>query len=315
MKRVLVTGATGFIGACVVRRLIREHSEVHVIMRKQSNKWRIRDLAPHSLVQHVADLRDKERITSIVRKVRPNVVYHLAAYGAYHFQRDPDEIIATNITGALNLLNACSKVGTGHFIAAGSSSEYGIKNHPMKETDTLEPVDLYGIAKAAATLVCGLFARVHDMPVTVFRPFAVYGYYEEPTRLIPTVIRSCLGGETLRLLSSSSVRDFIFVDDVIDALLRIESVGKKSSDQIYNIGSGKQYTVSHVVSKIIELTGAEIQPLWGRAEKREKKEPRMWVSNISKARRELGWQPKHDLEDGLTKTITWFRKNLALYES
>jgi len=286
---------------------------MHIITRKASNKWRIRSLLG-SLTEHKADLQDKEMITSIIGKVKPSIIYHLAAYGTYHFQRDLEDIMKTNVLGTVNLLNACSKVGFDHFINAGSSSEYGIKDHPMKETDTLEPIDFYGVSKATATLICQCLAKLNDLPITTLRLFAVYGYYEEPTRLVPTVIRACLLEENPKLLSPFSVRDFIFVEDIIDVFLKMASVRKESSGGIYNVGYGKQYSVSDVVSKIIELTGSNVQPLWGRAENRERREPKCWVSDISKIRRFLGWQPKYDLEDGLKKTISWFKRNLHLYE-
>jgi nucleoside-diphosphate-sugar epimerase len=184
----------------------------------------------------------------------------------------------------------------------------------MKETDVLEPTDFYGVSKAAATMFCQYSSKLNNLPITTLRFFAVYGPYEEPTRLIPTVIRDCLLGRDPRLLSPFSVRDFIFIEDVVNALLKATSVGKKSYGQIYNVGYGKQYSIPDVVSMIIRLTGAKVRPLWGRAQKREKAEPKCWVSNISKIKECLGWQPRHDLEEGLKETIHWFKKNLNLYE-
>jgi len=312
-KTVLVTGATGFIGACLTRRLVEMKWDVHVVSKGASNKWRIGDLLG-SLVEHESDLRDRKRLSRIVLEVQPTIIYHLATYGAYHFQNDVENIMTTNIDGTLNLLAACSEVGFDHFVVAGSSSEYGMKNHPMKETDVLEPTDFYGVAKAAATLSCMCLAKLRNLPINILRLFAVYGYYEAHTRLIPTVIRASLLGENPRLVSPSSVRDFIFVEDVIDAFLKAASVRKELCGEIYNVGFGKQYTTLEVVSKIIELVDANVRPMWGHAEPRQKQEPKLWVSDPSKIRRCLGWKPKYGLERGLGKTIEWFRRNLQLYQ-
>jgi len=314
MKTILVTGATGFIGSCLVHDLAKRKFQVHVITRKSSNKWRILDLLPNSLVEHVADLRDKDRISKIAEETRPDIIYHLAAYGAYHYQSNLEDIISTNVTGTRNLLEACSKAGFDHFVTVGSSAEYGIKNKAMKETDLLEPVEFYGVTKAAATLFCQCFARLHRLPVSIIRPFAVYGYYEAATRLIPSVITACIRRENPKLSSPSSVRDFIFVEDVNAAFLKVALRKSEHSGEIYNVGYGKQYNLSSVVSLIIQLTGAHVQPMWRSVSARARQEPKHWVSDSTKIRKSLGWKPKHDLKQGLSKTIAWFRKNMDLYE-
>ncbi len=314
MTIILVTGATGFIGACLVRELAKRKSQVHVITRETSNKWRIRDLLPNPLIEHTADLRDRDRITKIVEETKPDIIYHLAAYGAYHYQSNLEDIVTTNLAGTRNLLEACSKAGFEHFVTVGSSAEYGIKKRPMRENDVLEPVESYGVAKAAATLFCQCYAKLHELRVSIIRPFAVYGYYEAATRLIPSVVTACLKGENPRLLSPSSVRDFIFIEDVIIAFLKVALGKSEQTGQIYNVGYGKQHSVADAVSLIIELTGAHVQPMWGSAPKRATQEPKHWVSDSTKIRKSLGWKPKYDLKQGLRKTIAWFNQNMDMYE-
>jgi len=314
MRTVLVTGATGFIGACMVHRLVKEKRNVHIIARKTSNKWRINSILA-SLVEHESDLGNREMVSTIIAEVKPDIIYHFATYGSYPFHKNVDTILDVNILGTLNLLYACSKHGFDHFICAGSSSEYGVKNRAMKETDILEPVEFYGIAKATATLLCQYFAKSKQLPISILRPFAVYGYYEEPTRLIPTVIKACLLGENPKVLSPSSVRDFIFVEDFVDVCIKMVSVRKRSYGEIFNVGYGKQSTVFDVVSKIVKLTGSNVRPLWGRAKSREIEEPRHWVSDSSKIRAFIGWKPKYSLDNGLEETVRWFKANLHLYEN
>jgi len=314
-RTTLVTGATGFIGACLTRRLVKNGYDVHIFTRMESNKWRIQDIIK-SVTEHQVDLRDKEAVESAMQDIHPSIIYHLAAYGAYHFQTDIDRIMKTNILGTLNLVRACAELGFDCFVNMGSSSEYGPKKKPMREDDILEPVDFYDVSKAAASLLCQSMGKSRTLPIFTLRPFAVYGYYEEPTRLVPTVIKACLEGRNPVLLSPHSVRDFIFVEDVIDVLLRLaETVAHRPETRcdIFNVGYGKQYTVRALTSKIIELTGANVRPLWGHALKRKKIEPKSWVSDSSKIRRFLKWKPRFDLDSGLQRTVDWFEENLHLY--
>jgi nucleoside-diphosphate-sugar epimerase len=317
-RRALVTGATGFIGSCLARQLVADQQEVHVLARKGSNRWRINDISEH-ITEHAVDLRDEDGVKKCVREIQPSVIYHLATYGAHPYETDHVQIMSSNLLGTMSLVEACIKEGFDCFVNMGSSSEYGQKDKPMKENDILEPVDYYGVSKAAATLLCGCVARRTDFAIFTIRPFAVYGYYEAPSRLIPTIIRACLEGRNPELLSPDSVRDFIFVEDVVGAIIELVHVvlGRASeiSGQVFNVGSGKQHTVGEVAQKIIELAQADVQPLWSHAPSRDRIEPSMWISDSSKINNLLNWKPRFELTDGLQKTLEWFRDNIGLYQS
>ena len=312
-KKVLVTGATGFIGANLARRLISLGFNVNLILRARSNPWRIKDILSKVKI-YEGDLRDQKTLNKLVNKIKPQIIYHLATYGSYpSFQKDLQQMIQTNIVGTANLLNTCSKVGFDLFVNTGTSSEYGIKNAPISETDLLEPNNDYGVTKATATLLCQSIAKRNNLPIATLRFFSAYGYYEEPFRLIPTVIRACLKNERLLLSSPNSVRDFCFVEDIVDAYLTVASV-KNISGEIFNVSVGKQYTVGAVVDKIIELSQAKMKPEWDKMPKHQN-EPKSWVADISKAEKFFKWKPKYSLNEGLKKTITWFQQNLHLYNS
>ena len=199
MKRVLLTGAAGFVGAVLARRLLREGHQIHVLLKSSSNTWRIDGL--EDLRRHEVDLRDEERLRALAETVRPEVIFHLAAHGAYSYQTDPDGIIQTNFLGTWNLLKATARVDYEVFVNAGSSSEYGFKDFAMRETDLLEPNSYYAVAKCAQTLVCQHFAHAERRPVNTLRLFSAFGPYEEPTRLIPTIVTRCLGNQPLDLVS------------------------------------------------------------------------------------------------------------------
>ncbi len=304
-KPVLVTGATGFIGSVLVRRLIESGTDVHVTVRKESDTWRITDILK-DIVCHTADLTDSGSIGKVVKTIGPGAVFHCAVYGGYLAQSEVDKIIGINVQGTAHLLNVLADTGCDFFVNTGSSSEYGVKDGPMKETDPLEPVTMYGISKATATALCLAFGRSHDIPNVTIRPFSPYGPYDGASRLVSAVIRSCIDGKDPKLSNPSAVRDYVFIDDVIDAYMAAIGKYNELKGEVVNVGSGKQSSIGEVADEIIELTGADVKVRWGAVDN-PRDEPKTWVADVSHARELLGWEPRHDLRDGLKKTIEWFR--------
>jgi len=311
-KTILITGATGFVGSCLMHNFINGNREVHIIKRKQSNIWRIKDILNRALIHNV-DIIDSVNLEKLIKNIKPDIIFHTATYGGYPSQKDINKIIQANIIGTVNLVNACSKVGFDIFVNTGSSSEYGLKFKPMLETDLLEPVNDYGVAKAAATLFCQAKAKSEKLPIATLRLFSPYGYYEEPTRLVPSVIRSCLLGENPKVSLPNSVRDFIFIEDVIDAYMNVIET-PDIGGQIFNVGYGQQYAVGDVVNKIIKFTGNKVKPEWGSIPKRPN-EATIWQANIFKSKDILNWEPRYSIDEGLKKTVKWFEKNTSLYNS
>ncbi len=310
MTKVLVTGATGFVGACLTRRLVDAGYDVHLFTRAESDRWRIADLLGR-VQEHNVDLRDRSSVEKSVSEISPKIVCHLATYGGFASQLESTAIYAVNFLGTVNLLRACEQTGFDLFINTGSSSEYGIKSQPMRENDFLEPVGDYGVSKAAAALFCSAEAREKDLPVITFRLFSPFGPWDDPKRLIPFVIKSFLRGEPPKLSTPTSVRDYVFIDDVVNSYLRLIE-NPHGGGEIFNIGSGQQYSIGDIVSQIAALIGTDTVPQWG-ATQPQRKEPVCWVADRSKAERLLGWCPKISLRAGLEKTIAWIRSNTSLY--
>lgn len=310
--RVLVTGATGFVGACLTRRLLEMGHEIHVFVRQTANSWRIADIA-HHLVLHDVDLRDAHAVEQTVASIRPNKIFHLATYGGFSFQKDVDAIYAANLLGTVNLIHACEKVGFDCFIHTGSSSEYGIKTEPMKESDLLEPLGDYAVSKAAATLFCRSEALQKGLPIVTLRVFSPYGPWDDPQRLIPYVIASLLNGTSPELSSPASVRDYIFIDDVIDAYLAVMGASI-TAGEIYNVGSGRQTGIGEVVDRIVSALDNGVMPRWG-AESPKRPEPNVWVADTGKMKTHFNWEATTCLEDGLQQTISWMRNNMASYNN
>ena len=247
----------------------------------------------------------------VVTSINPGIIFHLATYGGHWLQQDVQEIIQSNIIGTVNLLNVCAMIDFDCFVNTGSSSEYGLKSQAMLESDLLEPITNYGASKASATLFCQTIAKSRDLPVVSLRLFSPYGPYEDASRLIPTVVMASLSGEDPLLASGKSVRDFIFIDDVLNLYLKLIEL-KISSGEIFNVGSGTQHSVSEVVDKIITLTEANIKPIWG-SFSRPVKEPEIWKADLNKTITMLKWEPKIGIDQGLKETIDWFKQHIDLY--
>src|SRR3989338_6947420 len=178
-KRVLLTGATGFVGANLARRLLREGYEVHVLTRKTSDRWRLANILP-SLHDHIVDLREVAKLNKVVGSIKPDIICHLATaaiYGGVHLPEK--DLIDINLWGTFNLINACEKINYSCFINTGTSSEYGPKPHRMRETDFCQPINMYGITKLAAALYAQLVAKSSQKPIIHLRLFSPYGPYDE----------------------------------------------------------------------------------------------------------------------------------------
>lgn len=310
-KKILVTGATGFIGANITHSLVEKGSRISILTRKAADKWRIQNILK-DVTDYSADLLDDERLQKTVQRIKPEIILHTATYGGYAFQNDRSKTFATNLAGTINLLNACRKTGFDLFVNTGSSSEYGIKAGPMKETDILEPITDYGVSKAAATLYCQSAARRQKLPITTLRLFSPYGYFDGPSRMVSSTILSCLRRKNPKVVSPLSVRDFIFIDDIVDAYIKTIKYAKRASGEIFNIGSGKQYSVKEAVSAILNITDCKLEAV---SDKRFnlRIEPKSWRADIRKSAAILGWKPRFELSEGLQKTVEWFTDNINLY--
>jgi nucleoside-diphosphate-sugar epimerase len=309
-KTILITGVTGFVGSNLLRRLSNSGADLHVITRESSNLWRIGDLI-NDVKRFTPDLTDFDSIKKVIHEINPDIIYHLATYGGNPRQDNFRQIIESNFFGTVNLINACKETGFDLFVNTGSSSEYGIKTVPMKENDLPEPRNNYGISKIASTLYCQSVALNENLPVVTLRLFSPYGDFEDSSRLIPSVILSCLRGKNPKISSPGFVRDFIYVQDVIDLYEQLPDADTISGN-IFNAGSGKQHTVGEVVDTIIKITGNQVKPIVGLPQ-RWPNEPKIWQADMSKTLKAVNWAPKYTLDEGLTKSVEWFENHQYLY--
>ncbi|HMV49382.1 MAG TPA: NAD-dependent epimerase/dehydratase family protein [Blastocatellia bacterium] len=310
MKRVIVTGATGFVGANLVRRLVRDGHQVHLFVRQGFAPWRIAEIRAEVRL-HQVDLCDAEALFSVVRDIRPDWIFHLATHGAYSSQTDLRQIIGTNILGTIHLVEACLKVGFEAFVNTGSSSEYGFKDHAPSERDWLEPNSYYAVGKASATLFCRFTAQSRGVHLPTLRLYSVYGPYEEPTRLMPALIVRGLRGELPPLVNPKIARDYVYVDDVCEAYLLAATQTEQEPGAVYNIGSGVQTSLAEVVAAARRLMAISAEPQWGTMPDRQW-DTTVWVADNRQALSRLNWTPKYSFESGLSRMLDWFRDNPTL---
>jgi nucleoside-diphosphate-sugar epimerase len=314
MRRVLVTGANGFVGANLVRKLLLDGNELHVVLRPNAQRWRLDEVLPRIRI-HETDLTDDGGVRAAVRLARPDWIFSLAAHGGYSDQVDGRTILASNTLGAMTLLDASLESGFEAFVHTGSSSEYGYKDHPAREDDVLEPNSTYAVTKAAATHYCQFVARSCDVNVVVLRLYSVYGPYERPTRFIPTLIIRGLERRLPPLVDPSTTRDFVHVDDTVTALIRVASTRALPRGTVLNVCSGTKMSVRDVVTIAKSLLEISDEPDWKSMPARPW-DTKTWVGDPQAIRERLGWEPAYAFEDGFGATLRWLRDNprwLAFY--
>jgi dolichol-phosphate mannosyltransferase len=314
-KRVLITGASGFVGANLARRAASDGHEVHLLLRAAHDGWRLRNL-PDSTVTHTADLKDRRAVHRVVAAIRPHWVFHLAAYGAYAAQTELDRMVATNVWGCVHLLDACQDAGVEAFINAGSSSEYGHLDHAAAEEDRLEPNSHYAITKAAATHYCQFTARAKDTNAVTVRLYSVYGPFEAPGRLIPALMVHGLRGQLPPLVSPQTARDFVYVDDAVDAMLHLAASPAVPRGSVYNVCTGVQTSVGDVVAIARGLMNVPAEPAWGSMPSRAW-DTSLWTGSPEKIATEVGWRASTGVADGLHRTLQWLQaepRRLQFYE-
>jgi len=305
MKRIILTGGTGFVGANLARRLLRDGHELHLLVRPNCQPWRLEEIRA-DLRLHELHLHDAEAVARALSEIRPDWVFHLAVHGAYSWQTDWEQMVRTNIHGTMSLVSACLNTGVEALVNTGSSSEYGFKDHAPAESEPLEPNSHYAVTKAAATLFCRHTAQSRRVHLPTLRLYSVFGPYEDPGRLLPNLIRHGLRGELPPLADPEVARDFVYVDDVVEAYLLAATVRTPEWGPIYNVGTGAQTTLREAVEVARQVMRLAAEPAWNAMPNRHW-DANVWVSDNRKLRSQLGWQPRFTFAEGFRRMLDWAR--------
>jgi nucleoside-diphosphate-sugar epimerase len=308
MTKILVTGASGFIGANLTRELIKSKNDVHVFVRGNSNLWRIQDIFDE-FTSHNVDLTNVTHLKQNIREIQPEIVYHCSTYGVSHSQNDLDLMVQTNIQGSINLFETMkNNSNLKHLINVGSSLEYGIKSNIIKEDDFENPQTSYGITKLSQTKLSQYFAKKYNLPITALRIFTGYGPFEEPNHLIGDIMMALITNNNIKIKSFSSKRDFIFINDVVNAI--ITTGNNMATGEIINIGTGKEHSVNEIIEMCKKFGELNTEH---QNQSNDERTIASGFANVEKSKKLLGWTPKFTLSEGLKQTFDWFVENKKYY--
>lgn len=305
--RVLVTGGTGFIGSYLIPILVEKRHDVWELQRYVTGRIG----RYHNIKTVYADLNDGFAVRGAVRTVKPDAVIHMAAISAVAYSYEhPQEVIETNLLGTINLAEACLRENNlKQFMFAGTSEEYGNNGFEIQtEANSLNPASPYAVSKVACEKYLSYMNEAYDFPVTILRPFNTYGRTEDSHFLMERTITQMLSQNVVRLIDPAPVRDWMFVEDHVDAYLTCLG-NEKALGEVFNFCTGIGLTVKDTVEKIAKLTGFKGEIRWGSAPQRPT-ESKVIVGSYEKAKRVLGWEPKWTLDRGLARTTEWWKEKL-----
>lgn len=319
-KRVLVTGADGFIGGHLVETLLEEGCQVRAFVFYNSfNSWGWLDTLPPASLRALdifaGDIRDPNGVRTAMKG--QELVFHLAALIAIPFSyHSPDSYVETNIKGTLNILQASRDATVERVLVTSTSEVYGTARYsPIDEAHPYQGQSPYSASKIGADRIAESFYRSFGTPVTIVRPFNTYGPRQSARAFIPTVVTQLLAGQReIRVGSLEPTRDMNYVKDVAQGFVAIAKADTTIGEEI-NIATTTEVSMGEIARQILELMNCEAQ-LVTDAERIRPEKSEVWrlIGSHAKMRAMTGWQPRYNLRDGLVETIEWLRSHAHHYK-
>ncbi len=320
-KKVVVTGADGFIGSHLTEALVAAGCDVKAFVYYNSfDSWGWLDSVPAGTMREVevfpGDIRDPNGVRTALSGA--DVVFHLAALIGIPFSyHSPDSYVDTNVKGTLNVLQASRELGLQRVVVTSTSEVYGTAQYvPIDEKHPLQGQSPYSASKIGADKTAEAFYRSFGTPVVTVRPFNTYGPRQSTRAVIPTIVTQLLRGEReLRLGSLHPTRDLTFVEDSCRGFIALASSDAAVGREV-NLGTGQEIAVGELAALLAEVAGADVTIVSEDDRKRPPlSEVERLVSDNSLARELSGWQPQVGLREGLERTLAWFRDNLGRYKT
>lgn len=319
-KKVLVTGADGFIGSHLTEELVKKGYEVRAFAYYNSfNTWGWLDTLPEDIMKHVdvfcGDIRDPNGVKTAMKKV--DEVFHLAALIAIPFSyHSPDSYVDTNIKGTLNVLQAARELETSRILITSTSEVYGTAQYvPIDEKHPYQGQSPYSATKIGADRLAESFYRSFNMPISIVRPFNTYGPRQSARAVIPTIITQLLGGkEEIRLGSLTPTRDFNYVKDTINGFIAIAESERTIGEEI-NIATKQEISIGDLAKEIIAQINPNAKIVCDEERLRpEKSEVNRLLGDNTKIKTLTDWEMRYTFEEGIAETIEWIRGNIDRYK-
>ncbi len=322
-KKVLITGADGFIGSHLVEHLVHSGFSVKAFVYYNSfNSWGWLDTLPKDILDQIeiftGDIRDPNGVKVAMKGC--SIVYHLAALIAIPFSyHSPDSYVDTNIKGTLNIVQAARDLSVERVIVTSTSEVYGTARYvPIDENHPRQPQSPYSASKIGADCIAESFYRSFDLPITIVRPFNTYGPRQSARAVIPTIITQLLSGiEEIKLGDITPTRDLLYVKDTVDGFLKI-SLSDKLIGQDCNIATQSEISVEDLANEIISQINPNAVIISDEQRLRPSKSEvfRLFGSN-QKLKENTDWDITYSFSQGISETIDWFRKpnNLSKYKA
>jgi nucleoside-diphosphate-sugar epimerase len=300
-KQLLIVGGSGFIGRHVVKEALKQGFDVTVLSKKHGNAVSRLDNVHYIF----ADISHKESLSTAIKDKVFDYVINLGGYVDHtNYSNGGSKVCDVHFDGVRNLVDCldCSRIKG--FVQIGSGDEYGNISAPQSETQRESPISPYSCAKVASTYFLQTLYKTEGFPAVVLRPFLVYGPEQSAERFIPQIINGCINNQKFSTSKGEQLRDFCFIDDFVKAVFFALS-NKHAHGEVINIASGEPITIKKTINMIVSMIGYG-QPQFGKIPYR-KGENMALYGNIDKAEKILGWKPSIDLNEGLLKTVKWFR--------
>ena len=323
MKKVLVTGADGFIGSHLTEQLIKDGYSVKAFSYYNSfNSWGWLDTLPKDILDEIeiftGDIRDPNGVRESMKGI--DEVFHLAALIAIPFSyNSPDSYVDTNIKGTLNVLQAARDLDTKRILITSTSEVYGTAKYvPIDENHPYQGQSPYSATKIGADRIAESFYRSFNMPISIVRPFNTYGPRQSARAVIPTLITQLLSGkEEIKLGSLTPTRDFNYVKDTVNGFIEISKSEKTIGEEI-NIATQNEISIGDLAKEIINQINPKAKIICDNKRLRpEKSEVNRLLGSNKKIKELTNWNPKYTLKEGISETIEWFKveKNIAGYKA
>lgn len=301
--RCLVTGASGHVGAFLVKALLARGCEVAALVRPESDLWRIADVLGKVTVMHGA-LGDLAEARAAMDIWRPEIVFHLAWGGVTGAYRNDPAQITRNVAGSLELFEAARSAGMTIWVGFGSQAEYGAANGVLHETLIPKPETAYGVAKHCLALMTEKLCAMTGTRFLWLRLLAAYGPMDDPRHLLPSVMEQLLRGEKPALTPGDQRWDYLYVDDAAEAVCRLAL--ETAASGVFNLGSGEAQSVRFFVETVRDLIDSALPLGFGDVPYRPDQVMHL-QADITRLTEATGWRPQTTLEDGLRRTLDWHR--------